>query len=47
MKDRTFLTVLFEVIGLCLVLTIANFVYALYAYEHCSIIYIIGKELWG
>ena len=47
MKDRTFLAVLFAVIGLCLVLTIAHFVYALYAYEHCSIIYFIGKELWG
>ena len=46
MKDRTFLAVLFAVIGLCLVLTIAHFVYALYAYEHCSIIYFIGKELW-
>ena len=47
MKDRTFTTILFSVIGVCLALTVAHFVYAIYAYEHCSIIYFIGKELWG
>jgi len=47
MKNRTFYTLLFSVIGLCLVLTVAHFLYAVYAYEHCSIIYFIGKELWG
>lgn len=46
MKDRVFWTVLLCVIGLCLVLTILHFIYAVYAYEHCSIIYFIGKELW-
>ena len=24
----------------------AHFIYAVYAYEHCSIIYFVGKELW-
>lgn len=47
MKDRAFLIVLFSVIGVCLALTVAHFIYAIYAYEHCSIIYFIGKELWG
>lgn len=47
MKDRTFWIVLLSVIGLCLALTVAHFLYAIYAYEHCSIIYFIGKELWG
>ena len=46
MKNRTFWIVLLSVIGLCLALTVAHFVYAIYAYEHCSIIYFIGKELW-
>lgn len=47
MKERTFYIVLFTVIGLCLALTVAHFIYAIDAYEHCSIIYFIGKELWG
>lgn len=46
MKERTFLTILFIIIGICLVATIAHFIYVIYAYEHCSIIYFIGKELW-
>lgn len=46
MKERKFYIVLLSVIGICLALTIAHFVYAVYAYEHCSIIYFIGKELW-
>ncbi len=46
MKDRTFLRVLILAVALCLVLTLAHFVYAVYAYQHCSIIYFIGKELW-
>lgn len=47
MKNRTFSIVLFSVIGICAVLTIAHFAYAVYAYNHCSIIHFIGKELWG
>ncbi len=46
MKDRVFSYVLFSVLGVCLALTIAHFIYAIYAYDHCSIIYFIGKELW-
>jgi hypothetical protein len=46
MKDRTFLILLCAVFGVCLALTVAHFLYTVYAYEHCSIIYFIGKELW-
>ena len=47
MKERIFYILLFAVIGVCLALTIAHFIYVVYAYQHCSIIYFIGKELWG
>ena len=47
MRDRTFLIVLFALLGVCLALTAAHLIYAVYAYRHCSIIYFIGKELWG
>lgn len=46
MKNRTFMIVLLVVISICLGLTIAHFVYDIYAYQHCSIIYFISKELW-
>ncbi|MBQ5842129.1 MAG: hypothetical protein IIW63_03130 [Clostridia bacterium] len=46
MKNRTYLIILFSVIGICAALTIAHFVYAVYAYQHSSIIYFIAKELW-
>ena len=47
MRERTFYIILFAVIGVCLALTLAHFIYAVYAYQHCSIIYFIAKELWG
>lgn len=47
MKERTFLIILLAFIFICLAATVAHFIYAIYAYEHCSIIYFIGKELWG
>ncbi len=46
MKDRTFTILLCCILGLCLAITLAHFIYAVYAYRHCSIIYFIGKELW-
>lgn len=46
MKRRTFLIILFTVLCLCLALTVAHFIYVIYAYRHCSIIYFVGKELW-
>jgi len=46
MKEKTFYIILFSVLAVCLILTAAHFLYAIYAYQHCSIIYFIGKELW-
>lgn len=46
MKSRTFYILLFSVLGVCVALTLAHFIYAIYAYHHCSIIYFVGKELW-
>ncbi len=46
MKERTYMRVLLGVIAVCLVLTVAHMAYAIYAYQHCSIIEFIAKELW-
>jgi hypothetical protein len=46
MKDKTFLIVLAAMVALLTVATVAHLRYMFYAYEHCSIIYFIGKELW-
>lgn len=46
MKSKTFRTLALTIIWLCLIFTILHMVYAIYAYQHCSIIYFIGKELW-
>lgn len=46
MKERTFWSILMIVLGICLALTIAHVIYAIQAYQQCSIIYFIGKELW-
>lgn len=46
MKDRTFLRVLIALAAICLVLTMAHFAWAVYAYQHCSIIEFIARELW-
>lgn len=46
MKTRTFNAILIALAVLCLVFTVAHVVYAINAYQHCSIIYFIGEELW-
>ena len=46
MKDRTFLTALITLVTLCLLLTIGHLIYAIYAYQHGSIIEFIARELW-
>lgn len=46
MKDHIFLTIFLCVLSFCLAVTAAHFIYTVYAYEHCSIIYFIGEELW-
>ncbi len=46
MTDRTFLKIMAVVIAVCLAFTVAHLIYDIYAYQHCSIIYFIAKELW-
>ncbi len=46
MKERTARRILLAVVGICLLLTLAHLLYAVYAYQHCSIIYFVAKELW-
>lgn len=46
MKDHTFSKILLAVTSIGTALTIAHMIYAVYAYQHCSIIYFIAKELW-
>ena len=46
MKEKTFLGVLAVVVGVCLLLTIMHTAYAVYAYQHASIIAFIAGELW-
>lgn len=46
MKSRVFTKILICVIAVCLLLTIAHVIYAAYAYQHCSIIQFIARELW-
>ena len=46
MKESTFYKLLIVITAVCLLLTAAHLCYAVYAYQHCSIIYFIGKELW-
>ena len=46
MKERTFWWLMGGVLALCLALTAAHLLYAVHAYEHCSIIEFIARELW-
>ena len=46
MRDSVFYKILAVVTAVGIALTIAHFAYAVYAYQHCSIIYFVGKELW-
>lgn len=46
MKEKTFSRLLWGVVLLGGVLTLAHLFYAVDAYQHCSIIYFIAGELW-
>lgn len=46
MKEKTFGIIIVAVLAICLALTIAHVAWSVYAYDHCSIIYFISKELW-
>ena len=47
MSEKCFWLTLTGLGPACLTATVAHFVYAVYAYQHASIIYFIAKELWG
>lgn len=46
MSNKIFYRLLIAVLAVCMITTIAHLIYAVDAYQHCSIIYFIGKELW-
>ena len=46
MKEKYGKLIFWLVFGACLAFTVAHLIYAVYAYQHCSIIYFVGKELW-
>ncbi len=46
MREKTFTTLLLALLALGTVLTLAHLAYAVWAYQHCSIIYFIAEELW-
>ena len=46
MSRKVFYTILISVTVICAALTLAHVFYALYAYEHSSIIGYVSKELW-
>lgn len=46
MRERTFWTLFLALAALGVILTAAHLLYAIWAYQHCSIIYFIAKELW-
>ena len=46
MTSKVFQRILFALLALGILFTAAHLIYAFYAYQHCSIIYFIAKELW-
>lgn len=46
MNDKSFWRLLLGLTTLLAGLTIAHLIYIIYAYQHCSIIYFVAKELW-
>lgn len=46
MKEKTFLTLLYTIVALGVILTVAHAIYAINAYGNSSIIHFVSKELW-
>ena len=46
MTDSVFIKIFLAVLAVCLLATAAHAIYAIDAYQRCSIIYFIGEELW-
>lgn len=45
MTRKRFYGILIAVVAVCLALTVAHFIYDFVAYQNCSIIYFISREL--
>ena len=46
MTDSVFIKIFLAVLAVCLLTTAVHAIYAIDAYQRCSIIYFIGEELW-
>ena len=46
MNEKTFMRLMTALVVIGAAVTLAHLAYAVYAYQHCSIIYFIAKELW-
>lgn len=46
MREKTFTALFLALVLLCVLVTAAHLAYAVWAYQHSSIIYFIAKELW-
>lgn len=46
MNDKSFYRLLAAVVAVGILVTAAHLIWAIDAYQSCSIIYFIGKELW-
>ena len=46
MSNKIFYRLLIAVLAVCMIATIAHLIYAVDAYQHCSIIEFIARELW-
>lgn len=46
MTDSVFIKIFLAVLAVCLLTTAAHAIYAIDAYQRCSIIYFIGEGLW-
>lgn len=46
MSDKLFFRLLTAIVCVGAILTLAHLAYAVYAYQHCSIIEFIARELW-
>ena len=46
MSNKIFIRLLVAVLAVCFLATAVHLIYAIEAYQNCSIICFIGKELW-
>ena len=46
MEEKLFWRIVLCLTVVCALLTLAHVLYAVYAYQHSSIVFFIAKELW-